>query len=493
MSADAKTVVVIGSGPCGAMAAHQLLRDGVPVTMLEAGSGDPAGFLVRAGGRTLLRKTPVLENEENYQATGNEGTLWYRTLAPGGLSNQWTGAVPRFAPEDFSDGERIDERYRWPIDYTDLEPYYQRAERIIGVSGSRRDVAQLPAGLVERVATLPRGWNGVAEVAVRHGQGLVPMPLADGRDWLVAPRATAFNSYSIIVRRLRDDPRFELKTGCTALQLMRSKRRGQVDSVLYHDQTLNADVRLPAAAVVVACGPIGSTKLLFDSACGDFPDGLGNSEGVLGRYLHDHPKEWWTVQTERPITRPGHALYLTRRPFVDAPPLTSTSWTIGLSCTKEKIRSLLPGRTTTLGVQVFGSMTPSEQWYVRPHPSLKDRFGLAQLEVHIEFEPDVLANVHRARQDFIDLMGEAGYPTRLDAVVPQCQPGLAVHFGGTIRMHASPRFGVTNEWGRLFEVSNVAVADASTFTTGSEKNPTLTAMALAARTAERLAHDLKRG
>jgi choline dehydrogenase-like flavoprotein len=93
----------------------------------------------------------------------------------------------------------------------------------------------------------------------------------------------------------------------------------------------------------------------------------------------------------------------------------------------------------------------------------------------------------------MDLMGEGGYGCTLDPVVPQCIPGAAVHYGGTVRMHESPRFGVTDPWNRLFDVPNVVVVDTSTFTTSSEKNPTLTAMALAARAAHRLEYDLHRG
>jgi choline dehydrogenase-like flavoprotein len=138
-------------------------------------------------------------------------------------------------------------------------------------------------------------------------------------------------------------------------------------------------------------------------------------------------------------------------------------------------------------------MIPSERFYVRPHATQKDEFGLPQLEIHIEFDADVLKNVHAARSWFMDLLGEAGFECRLNPVVPQCAPGTAVHFGGTARMHKSREYGVVDEWSRIFDVPNVAVVDASTFTTGSEKNPTLTAMALAARAAHRIADDLKQG
>jgi choline dehydrogenase-like flavoprotein len=60
-------------------------------------------------------------------------------------------------------------------------------------------------------------------------------------------------------------------------------------------------------------------------------------------------------------------------------------------------------------------------------------------------------------------------------------------------MHSDPEFGVLDAWNRMHDVANVAVVDSSCFTTGAEKNPTLTAMALAVRAAERLADDLGRG
>src|SRR5579862_9263033 len=291
---EGESVVVIGSGPSGAMAAHELVRHGAYVTMLESGIDDPSGLLVRAGGRNLLRRTPELLNERHYVSSGHPDTTWFRTLKPGGLSNQWTGAVPRFAPGDFSDGERLDERYRWPLDYEDLVPFYERAERLLNITGSGRDAPQLPSGLVNYRRSLPRDWDAVAASATRRGQGLTVLPLADGPRFLLARRSTAFNSYSNIVRKLTANPRFTLKTGCTALTLEWSGAAKRVEAVTYHDRRTSQEERLSAAAIVVACGPLGSTKLLFDSACSDFPDGLGNNAGVLGRYLHDHAKEWWT-------------------------------------------------------------------------------------------------------------------------------------------------------------------------------------------------------
>ena len=262
---------------------------------------------MRAFGHNLFRRTPELANEIEYVSSGHPGTTWYRTLAPGGLSNQWTGAVPRFAPGDFFDGERLHERYRWPLDYEDLEPFYERAERLLRITACRSEVPLLPTGWADHGQCLPTDWHEVVAVAARRGQGLTLLPLADGPEFLFVRRSTAFNSYANIIRKLTSSPLFTLRTGCAALGLEWSGLRRRVEAVVYHDRGTGHQERLAAVAVIVACGPLGSTKLLFDSACPDFPEGLGNTDGVLGRYLHDHPKEWWSVDaaTAHRAARPG--------------------------------------------------------------------------------------------------------------------------------------------------------------------------------------------
>jgi choline dehydrogenase-like flavoprotein len=262
--------------------------------------------------------------------------------------------------------------------------------------------------------------------------------------------------------------------------------------VVYHNRADGSQHRLPAAAVVVACGSLNSTKLLFSSACPDFPEGLGNTEGLLGAYLHDHPREWWAFDLDKPLSRLSPSAYLTRVPYADSPPLMATSWTLGLASKQDKILSLTPLKGRAVGVQVFGTMVPQPHYYVRPHQSKTDEFGLPILDICIRYDKEVIDNIVAARQRLLALMGDAGYHCTLREVVPQLMPGTSVHYGGTVRMHSSHKLGVTDAWNRLYNVPNVSVADASCFTTNSEKNPTLTAMALAARAAHRIADDLKR-
>ena len=117
-------VIVIGSGPAGAAAARELVRQRVPVTMLESGSAPPVGTPGPGKGPQPVPprpRGPVRSGSPSWPP-GTRTRSGRSTSQPGGLSNQWTGAVPRFAPDDFIEGERLHERYRWPVTYDELVP-----------------------------------------------------------------------------------------------------------------------------------------------------------------------------------------------------------------------------------------------------------------------------------------------------------------------------------------------------------------------------------
>src|SRR5260221_4534770 len=199
---DDRLVVVIGSGPCGAIAAYMLVGGGIAVALLESGMHVPSAVRVRAMGKTLYRRWPRASTRSTaYVASHDAETLWFEALAPGGLSNYWTSAVPRFAPEDFTEGERLHERYRWPVSYDDLASFYERVERLLVVEGGSQCVPNLPASAVAHACHLPRDWEPVAAAPAQFGHGLTPTPLADGPPWLLTPTGAPVNSYSPVVTR----------------------------------------------------------------------------------------------------------------------------------------------------------------------------------------------------------------------------------------------------------------------------------------------------
>lgn len=483
-------VIVIGSGPSGAIAALSLVRQGIPVTMLESGEGFPGGLLVRAMGRNIFRRRPSFGDPRRHTSSTDPAALWYHALVPGGMSNYWTGAVPRFAPEDFSEGARLDERYRWPVTYADLAPYYERAERLIGVVADPRPVYALPPSCASYRHRLPSDWQWVARRAAGFGQGLTPIPLADGPPWLITRSGAAFNSFTRLIPALRRSSLFSLRLGAHALRLEWSNVERRVSGVTYYDRATQSERHISAAAVVLAAGPLASPKLLLDSATPDFPHGLGNTDGVLGRYLHDHALDTCVVELDRPLSRLSHAAYLTRSPYEESEPLRAAQCALGSVSTRDKLLSVGPMKARAFGVVIFGTMVPVQSNQVRLHPRLKDEFGLPKLDLHITFDDGVTQTMASARERLLAILESAGNRATIHTPSPVLVPGTSVHYGGAVRMHASPRYGMLDSWNRLHAVANVAVVDASSFTTGVEKNPTLTAMALAARAADRLAADL---
>ena len=135
---DENRVVVVGTGPAGAMATRQLVRAGVDVTVLEAGTPDSArGLTATLGGLTAIRLHRSLRvRSDGVTATGDPGTLLFEDVSPGGLSNHWSCAVPRFSPEDFRDARCAGEAFAWPVEYDELAGWYDRVEPLLSIAGS---------------------------------------------------------------------------------------------------------------------------------------------------------------------------------------------------------------------------------------------------------------------------------------------------------------------------------------------------------------------
>jgi choline dehydrogenase-like flavoprotein len=277
-----------------------------------------------------------------------------------------------------------------------------------------------------------------------------------------------------------------------ALRLEWSPGEQRVTAVSYRDSESGREERITCRAVVVAAGAINSAQILLQSTSADFPHGLGNQHDVLGRYLHDHPLGKLVVDLSRAV--PIYpASYITRPPPERSEPLYAAAgmqWcNVGAL-----VRSVLdgrPGKSRQLGFSIFGTMAPTRDDFVALEAQGSANSG-SRVSVSLRHPPQARETLEQARDELVDILGRAGWGPRVNVwkIEP---PGNSVHYGGTCRMHASPRFGVVDRDCRVHGVANVVVADSSVFTTGPEKNPVLTAIALAARASDKLAEDLRGG
>jgi choline dehydrogenase-like flavoprotein len=300
----------------------------------------------------------------------------------------------------------------------------------------------------------------------------------------------AFCSFAELIPRLRKFPKFELRLGAHAQRVTWNAHLGLADGVEYIDRATRSTQHIRAAAVIVAAGPLASPKLLMQSTSPDFPTGMGDSHGVLGRFLHDHPKDWCILELDRPMPRIDQPLHVTRAPYAESPPLMGATMTIGPLSKWDRLLSFTGATDRRFGLVTFATMIPEQHNQLRLHPQRNDQFGMPVLDIDIRYGAEITQTITRAHERFGGILAAAGIRANFNCPLDKLAPGSAAHYGGSARMHASPQHGVVDGWNRLHDARNVAVVDASSFTTGVEKNPTLTAMALAARTADSIARDI---
>lgn len=460
------------------------------VLVLEAGpERSELGLTLRLRGMTVAKHRRALQQRPGVARTLDQSAQLNEELAPGGLSNHWSCAVPRFSDDDFRDAERAGEEWKWPLGYADLAPWYDRVEPLLHIAGPTSSVPQLPAGKVRDARRLDSDWQAMVSFAEREGRSIVPMPYAYGAESTVTFSGTVFNAYVRLLKPLLRAGRVKARYCSRAIRLEWSSAKRRVEAVVIRDPRTGAEDRIPCRAVVVAAGAINSAEVLLRSSSADFPDGLGNTHGVLGRYLHDHPLGKLVIDlAEKVSIHP--ASYVTRLSLERSAPLYAAAgmqWSGAAIYAKSLLRRT-PGRSSEIGFSVFGTMMPTRDNWVALDKS-GDGIGL---ELHVGRLPESIAVLEQARAQILELLRSAGLDPR-ERVWKLEAPGNSNHYGGTCRMHASPEFGMLNAFSRMHSVPNVVVADSSAFTTGPEKNPVLTSMALSARGADHLAQDLKSG
>ncbi|GAB3403253.1 GMC family oxidoreductase [Schumannella luteola] len=516
ISHDDEAVVIVGSGAGGGTLAYELTKRGIPVVVLEAGphltndnytndEWEAFGQMAWPSDRTDSGSWKVAQDFPNLPA-------WI-VKAVGGTTTHWSGATPRFKAHEFKartayghiDGASL---LDWPIDLTDLAPWYDEAEKAMG-STHRHGRKPLPANNNYKVFA-----NGAERVGYKHYATGPYATNAEEYDGRPASIQDGFNfqgdknrsKWSTLVReipRAQETGLLDLRPDSHVAQITHDSH-GRVDAVLYLDKS-GALHRQRAKLVAVAGNSIETARLLLLSASALFPDGLANSSGQVGRNYTRHLTGSVYAQfddevrmyrgetmagiiadesrhdTGRGFSGGYYMETISLGPAFLAKFLTPGSW-------GRDFTSFLDGYARTAGMWIVGEDLPQETNRVTLNPAALDEHGLPVAHVHYDDHPN-----DKAMREYAYAHAENLYDAVGATRTWRTPPYPSTHNMGTARMSARPEDGVVDAWGRSHDVPNLFISDGSVFTTSAAANPTLTIVALAIRQADYIAKQLESG
>src|SRR6202161_2807571 len=314
-------VCVIGSGAGGGTAAKILTEGGLSVVLLEAGPPvypekdfkmlmwpyelphrgiGVGGHAAENFGEFLAPNGAWEIAGEPYTSAPGSDFHWFRSRIVGGRTNHWGRIALRFAPIDFRSYTRDGLGSDWPISYDDIAPYYDKVQGYIGVFGTKENVSSAPDGVF-----LPPPKPRCTELIVKKACDklnitCIPARLAIltksvngrlpchycGQCGRGCTTASNFSSSQVLIPPAMATRRLTLITGAMAREIL-MEDEGTQKGVVYIDSTTRTEQRISARAVVLAASACESARLLLNSKSAQFPDGLANSSGEVGRYLTD--------------------------------------------------------------------------------------------------------------------------------------------------------------------------------------------------------------
>jgi choline dehydrogenase-like flavoprotein len=304
---------------------------------------------------------------------------------------------------------------------------------------------------------------------------------------------------------------------------------GKATGVSYIDKRTGQEHHVAARVVVLAASACETVRLLLNSKSALFPNGLANSSGLVGKYIMDTVGASWGGQIPMLEDIPPHNedgaggdhvytpwwLYKEQRAGkLDFPRGYHVEFTTGRQMPQgySSFGEDRSGRTAygaklkeearrSYGSYVAftgrGEMIPNDDSYCEIDPSVVDKWGIPVLRFNwkwSEHETRQVAHMQRTFADWVGAMGCVSTRSPDKDGAKAIEPGGSIihEVGGTI-MGASPKTSVTNSWSRAWDVKNIYVADGGVFASNADKNPTLTIMALAWRTADRILDEMRRG
>ncbi|OLB52628.1 MAG: hypothetical protein AUI08_00155 [Gemmatimonadetes bacterium 13_2_20CM_2_65_7] len=572
--------VVVGSGAAGGMAAHVLTSQGMQVLLLEAGKKIPIEQELRSmewpydhprrgefppGDHALryneytVRQPPyakgsafkhvfsyvggwggsdyvknILVDEKDHPYTGTR-YAWVRARLLGGKTNIWGRLALRLSDYDFKGKSHDGYGEDWPISYADIQPYYDKVDTYLGISGHNENLPHLPDSLFQRPNKLTAAEVKLRKSLATMGRVLTPYRAgvttdgvknkyrskcfgrgACGRRPGGCDIHAAFDSPTGLIYPAMDTGNLTLRTNSIAHEVLVDQNTGKARGISFVDAVNHRTYDAKAKVVILAASTLESARLLLLSKSRQYPNGIANSSGHVGHNFCEHVmgpgvtgmvKELVGVAPTLDDGKPG-GFYVPRfRNLQDKQPgfirgygfeggsgfsiFPDGAWgTPGFGGQFKKTVREHAGAFISMGG--FGEVLARYENYMDLDPEVKDSWGIPVLRFHYQFgdnekkmcEDMAVAGREMFEQAGIEVIG-------VDKNI--LTEGWSIHELGTARMGSDPKTSVLNQFQQSHDVRNLFVVDGSSHVSASCQNPTWTIMALAWRSCEHLADEFKRG
>ena len=552
--------IVIGSGISGGWAAKELCEKGLKTLVLERGrdvqhpkdypTTNKMPWEFEHHGQMPLEVTkanPVVsrcyafgeatnhffvkDNEHPY--TQEKPFDWIRGYQVGGKSLLWARQVQRLSDYDFEGPARDGFAVDWPIRYKDLAPWYSHVERFAGIAGDKDGIAQLPDGEFLPGYPLNVAEQYFKEVMAKaypdrhvisgrcaHLSQPQAIHLEQGRaqcqNRTICERGCPFGGYfssnASTIPWAAKTGNLTLRPHSVVHSVLYDEAKGKAIGVRVIDAQTKQDIEYYAPVIFVNASALNTNLILLNSTSRRFPNGLGNDNGLLGKYvafhnyrgritaIHEGHKDF-TIDGRRPTSGyiprfrnvfkqetdflRGYAagLYANRGPEI-----------ISKGFGKQLKEQLLnpPLAPWRVGSHMMGETIPKETNYVNLNTAQKDAWGMPLLNIAIDYDENDEKMLTDFFDQFTEMYTKAGF-TQIETFDSKQAPGLDIHEMGGVRMGHDPKTSLLNKWNQLHAVKNVFVTDGACMTSTATQNPSLTYMALTARAVDYAVNELKKG
>ena len=553
--------IVVGAGMAGGWAAKEFAEQGFKTLLLERGPNIkhiedypttnmlPWEFKHR-GQLTAkeIKENPIAsscyafrEDAKHFFVKDKEHPYiqkkpfdWIRGYQVGGKSIMWARQVQRWSPFDFEGPARDGFAVDWPIRYDDLADWYTYVEKFVGVSGNKDGLDSLPDGdflkpwesnvVEEYFSQQVKKYYKDRHVIYGRCAHLTesrPIFVKQGRGLCVSrqicqrgcPLGGYFNVNSTLIP-------WALKTGNLTL-----KSNSVVHSILYdEDQKKAIGVRVIdsnsktsqdyfAKVVFVSASTLNSNLILLNSKSNRFPDGLGNDNGLLGKFIAFHNYRAtinaqfegfpnYTTEGAKPTSHyvpRFRNIYRQETDFLRGyaagfgaqPQRKTVRKGFGAELTNQLLNSKETG-VWNVNSHMMGETIPKSTNLVSLDPEKKDEWGIPLLNIDIDYDDNDEKMIQDFYEQFTEMYEKAGF-VNISINDNGRKPGNDIHEMGGVRMGKDPQTSLLNKWNQMHGCKNVFVTDGACMTSTSTQNPSLTFMAISARAANYAIQQMKKG